>query len=49
MNTRKKTVLALAAAGPDVVEGAISGRAVYEGAFTLEEALEAAKGEDDAR
>lgn len=42
-------IRALAATGQDVVEGAISGRAVYEGAFTLEEALEAAKGEDDAR
>lgn len=35
---------ALAAAGPEVVEGAITGRAIYEGAFTLEEALEAAGG-----
>ena len=33
---------ALAAAGPDVIEGAITGRALYEGAFTLEEALAAA-------
>ncbi len=32
---------ALAALGPDVVEGAITGRALYEGAFTLEEALSA--------
>ena len=31
---------ALAALGPDVIEGAITGRALYEGAFTLEEALE---------
>ena len=31
---------ALAELGPDVVEGAITGRALYEGAFTLEEALE---------
>ena len=30
---------ALASAGPEVVEGAITGRALYEGAFTLEEAL----------
>lgn len=35
---------ALAALGPDVVEGAITGRALYEGAFTLEEALAAACG-----
>ena len=32
---------ALAALGPDVIEGAITGRALYEGAFTLEDALEA--------
>ena len=31
---------ALAKLGPDVVEGVITGRALYEGAFTLEEALE---------
>lgn len=30
---------ALAAAGDDVIEGAITGRALYEGAFTLEDAL----------
>lgn len=30
---------ALASLGPSVVEGAITGRALYEGAFTLEEAL----------
>lgn len=30
---------ALAAAGDDVIEGAITGRAIYEGAFTLEDAL----------
>lgn len=30
---------ALAALGDDVIEGAITGRALYEGAFTLEEAL----------
>ena len=33
---------ALAALGPDVIEGAITGRALYEGAFTLEQALAAA-------
>lgn len=33
----------LAALGPDVVEGAITGRALYEGAFTLEGALSAAR------
>lgn len=33
---------ALAAAGPAVIEGAITGRALYEGNFTLEEALAAA-------
>lgn len=32
---------ALAALGDDVIEGAITGRALYEGAFTLEEALAA--------
>lgn len=32
---------ALAALGPDVVEGAITGRALYEGSFSLEEALSA--------
>jgi len=35
-------ISALAAAGSDVIEGAICGRALYEGAFTLEEALAAA-------
>ena len=30
---------ALAALGDDVIEGAITGRALYEGAFTLEDAL----------
>ena len=35
-------VAALAAAGPDVIEGCIIGRALYEGNFTLEEALAAA-------
>lgn len=32
---------ALSALGPDVIEGAITGRALYEGAFTLEDALAA--------
>ncbi len=32
---------ALAAQGDDIIEGAITGRALYEGAFTLEEALAA--------
>ena len=35
-------IRALAAAGPDVIEGAISGRALFERNFTLEEALAAA-------
>ena len=34
---------ALAAAGPDAIEGAITGRALYEGNFTLEEALAATR------
>ena len=34
---------ALAAAGPDAIEGAITGRAIYEGNFTLEEALAATR------
>ncbi len=34
---------ALAALGPSVVEGAITGRALYEGVFTLEEALSSAR------
>lgn len=34
---------ALAALGDDVIEGAITGRALYEGAFTLEEALAATR------
>lgn len=34
---------ALAALGDDVIEGAITGRALYEGAFTLEDALAAAR------
>ena len=37
-------VFALAEAGEDVVEGAITGRALYERAFSLEEALAAARG-----
>lgn len=36
-------IRALAAAGPDVIEGCITGRALYEGNFTLEDALLAAK------
>ena len=35
-------IRALAAAGPDVIEGCITGRAVYEGNFTVREALLAA-------
>lgn len=35
----------LAALGPDVVEGAITGRALYEGAFRLKHAILAARGE----
>lgn len=41
-------VRALAAAGTDVIEGAITGRALYEGAFSLEDALSAAAGEEQA-
>lgn len=37
-------IAALAAAGPAAIEGAICGRALYEGAFTLEDALAAAEG-----
>ena len=36
-------IRALAAAGDDVIEGAITGRAIYEGAFSLEDALAATK------
>ncbi|MBQ9058674.1 MAG: 1-(5-phosphoribosyl)-5-[Atopobiaceae bacterium] len=36
-------IKALAALGPDVIEGCIAGRALYEGSFTLEEALAAAQ------
>ena len=39
-------IRALAAAGTDVIEGAITGRAIYEGNFTLPEALAAARGEE---
>ncbi len=35
-------IRALAAAGPDVIEGCITGRALYEGNFSLAEALAAA-------
>jgi phosphoribosylformimino-5-aminoimidazole carboxamide ribotide isomerase len=38
-------VQALAALGSGVIEGVIIGRAIYEGAFTLEEALAVARGE----
>jgi phosphoribosylformimino-5-aminoimidazole carboxamide ribotide isomerase len=41
-------VRALAAAGADVIEGAITGRALYEGAFSLEDALSVAAGEEQA-
>ncbi len=41
-------IRALAAAGPGVIEGAITGRALYEGNFTLAEALAAAAGEEAA-
>ena len=41
-------IRAVAAAGPDVIEGAITGRALYEGNFTLAEALAAAHGEEGA-
>lgn len=36
---------ALAALGPDTIEGAITGRALYEGAFRLKHAIRAARGE----
>ena len=36
---------ALVALGDGVIEGAITGRALYEGAFTLEDALAASRGE----
>ncbi|OUP06405.1 HisA/HisF-related TIM barrel protein [Collinsella sp. An2] len=37
-------ISALAAAGPQVIEGCITGRALYEGAFSLTDALAAARG-----
>lgn len=39
-------IRALAAVGEDVIEGAITGRALYEGNFTLDQALAAARGEE---
>ncbi len=42
-------IRALAAAGPDVIEGAITGRALYEGSFSLEDALLAARGTERVR
>ena len=36
----------LAAVGEDAIEGAITGRALYEGNFTLAQALAAARGEE---
>ena len=41
-------IRALAAAGADVIEGAITGRALYEGNFTLAEALAVAHEEEGA-
>ena len=41
-------IRSLAAAGPDVAEGCIIGRALYEGNFTLAQALDAAKEVDGA-
>ena len=38
-------IAALAALGPDVIEGAICGRAIFEGSLKLEDALAAAGGE----
>ena len=35
-------IRALVALGPDAIEGVIAGRAIYEGAFTVEEALDVA-------
>ena len=37
-------IRALAAAGPDAIEGCITGRALYEGNFTVAEALAAGRG-----
>lgn len=42
-------IRSLAALGPDIVEGAITGRAIYEGSFTLSEALAAAAGDGAPR
>jgi len=39
-------ICALAAVGEDAIEGAITGRALYEGNFTLAQALAAARGEE---
>ena len=39
-------IRALAAVGEDAIEGTITGRALYEGNFTLAQALAAARGED---
>ena len=39
-------IRALAAVGKDAIEGAITGRALYEGNFTLAQALAAARGEE---
>ena len=39
-------IRALAAVGTDTIEGAITGRALYEGNFTLAQALAAARGEE---
>ena len=41
-------IRALAAAGPDVIEGAITGRALYEAAFSLADALAVATGKEPA-
>ena len=41
-------IRALAAAGPEVIEGAITGRALYEGNFSLTDALAAAQGAMDS-
>ena len=39
-------IRALAAVGEDAIEGAITGRALYEGNFTLVQALASARGEE---
>ena len=39
-------IRALAAVGEGAIEGAITGRALYEGNFTLVQALAAARGEE---